>query len=400
MTRACLASSSMAAAAGSMPFSAWRKSSGGPEPFSTKSIRVPLTTSDCASRDDATDIPPPNCRAFSVPAVVLAREMPFATARAAADRTGMPCAAGMSRRLTSCVGSDAIQARKGQGRAASMTADSVTTHLAVTYATHDGVELQGDLYLPKGAKAAPALVAVHGGGWVQGVRAAYRYWGPYLAARGYAVFAISYRLATKGKTYPQAVHDVLAGVQFVRGKAGEFGIDPQRIGIMGASAGAHLAALAALGGKKFAGGYPQDAFASISAEVKALIGVYGVYDMVSMWTSVQGQAPPNNNIVEKFLGVPPMENRQLYFDATPISYATFANNKISVLLATGTADDLVDPAEHTQPFMLALKQAGFFVRPCIVQGAPHYWMNDPIEEPTSYSGFLAPRLLRFLAEKL
>jgi dipeptidyl aminopeptidase/acylaminoacyl peptidase len=95
-----------------------------------------------------------------------------------------------------------------------------------------------------------------------------------------------------------------------------------------------------------------------------------------------------------------MENRQLYFDATPISYATFANNKISVLLATGTADDLVDPAEHTQPFMLALKQAGFFVRPCIVQGAPHYWMNDPIEEPESYAGFLAPRLLRFLGEKL
>src|SRR5580693_4239844 len=170
----------------------------------------------------------------------------------------------------------------------------VTTQLGIAYANHDGVELLGDLFLPKGAKSAPALVAVHGGGWVQGVRTAFQHWGPYLAARGVAMFSISYRLATKGKTYPQAVQDVLAGVQFVRGKAGEFGIDPARIGIMGASAGAHLAALAALGGKKFAGGYPQDAFASISAEVKALIGVYGVYDMVSMWTSVQGQAPPNN----------------------------------------------------------------------------------------------------------
>src|SRR5580692_962033 len=399
MTWACLASASMAAAAGSMPFSAWRKKSGGPEPFSTKSIRVPLTTSDCASRDDATVIPPPKSRVFSVPAVVLAREMPFATARAAADRTGMPCAAGMSRRLTSCAGSDAIQVRKGQGRAASMTADSVTTHLAVTYATHDGVELQGDLYLPKGAKAAPALVAVHGGGWVQGVRAAFQYWGPYLAARGYAVFAISYRLATKGKTFPQAVQDVLAGVQFVRGKAGEFGIDPQRIGLLGASAGGHLASLAALSGKKFAGGYPQDPFASVSTEVKALVGVYGVYDMVAMWTTYQIQGGVDNNI-QKFLGASPMENRQLYFDASSASYATFANNKIGVLLVTGTQDDLVDPKQHTEPFTLALKQAGFFVRPCIVQGAPHYWMNDPIEEPTSYSGFLAPRLLRFLAEKL
>jgi len=66
----------------------------------------------------------------------------------------------------------------------------------------------------------------------------------------------------------------------------------------------------------------------------------------------------------------------------------------------GLAADLVDRKVQTDPFQLALKQAGFFVRTCIVQGAPHYWMNDPIEEPGSHSGFLAPRLVRFLQEKL
>ena len=81
--------------------------------------------------------------------------------------------------------------------------DGVTVHNGIAYANHDGVELLGDLYLPKYAKAAPALVAVHGGGWVAGVRAAFQYWGPYLAARGIAVFAISYRLATKTKTFPE-----------------------------------------------------------------------------------------------------------------------------------------------------------------------------------------------------
>ena len=281
------------------------------------------------------------------------------------------------------------------------SSDSVTTQLGITYANHDGVELAGDLYLPKGKTGAPALVVVHGGGWVQGARSAFQYWGPYLASRGIAMFTISYRLATKGKTFPQAVQDVLAGVQFVRGKAGEFGIDPQRIGLMGASAGAHLASLAALSWStgKFAKGYPQDPFASVDAGVKALIGVYGVYDIPAMWMTYQQQGGLDNNI-QKFMGVPLMENRQLYFDASPISYATLSNNKIAVLLATGTEDDLVDRKAHTDALQLALKLAGFFVRPCIVQGAPHYWMNDQIEEPESYSGFLAPRLMRFLAEKL
>ncbi len=280
-----------------------------------------------------------------------------------------------------------------------MTDNGITLHGGIAYANHDGMELLGDLYLPQGAKSAPALVAVHSGGWVAGVRSAFQYWGPYLAARGIAVFAISYRLAVKTKAFPHAVQDVLAGVQFVRGKASAFGIDAARIGLLGASAGAHLAALAALGSKRFAGGYPQDPFASVDSGVKALIGVYGIYDAVAMWTAYQVQGGRENNI-EKFIGAPPMENRQIYFDASPISFATYANNAIGMLLVTGTEDDLVDRKTQTDPFQLAPKQAGFFVRPCIVPGAPHYWMNDPIEETGSFSGFLAPRLLRFLAERL
>jgi acetyl esterase/lipase len=280
-----------------------------------------------------------------------------------------------------------------------MTDAAVQTKTGIAYANHDGVELLGDLYLPAGAKAAPALIAVHGGAWIMGARSAFQYWGPYLAARGIATFAVSYRLVTKSKMFPQTVQDVMAAVQFIRGKANEFGVDPQRIGLLGASAGAHLASLAALGGGKFAGFYPQDAFASLSSEVKALIGVYGIYDMVAMWNSCQVQWPIGN-IVERFLGVPPMADRQIYFDASPMSYATLANNKLAVMLVTGSADDLVDPKEQTDPFLLALKQAGFYVRPCIVTGAPHYWLNDPIDDPTGFTAFLAPRLMRFLAEKL
>jgi acetyl esterase/lipase len=272
----------------------------------------------------------------------------------------------------------------------------------LTYATHDSVALQGDLYRPKGAGPFPVLVAVHGGGWVQGARSAFQYWGPYLAARGTALFAISYRFAKTGqKTFPHAIQDVLAGVQFVCGNAKEFKLDAERVGLLGASAGAQLASLAALVGSAppFVGGYPRDAHAAVSTKVKVLIGVYGIYDVLEMWQRYQLQSPRENNI-EKFIGVSPLEDRRPYFDASPISHAIAANNKIAVYLACGTEDDLVNRRAQTDAFLLALKQAGFFVRTCIVQGAPHYWMNDPIEEPGSYSGFLAPRLVRFLAEKL
>jgi acetyl esterase/lipase len=277
---------------------------------------------------------------------------------------------------------------------------------ALTYATHDGVVLEGDLYLPKKlpntAGPAPMLIAVHGGGWQQGTRSTFQHWGPYLAAHGYALFAISYRFAGKGrKAFPEAVRDVLAAIQYARGNAAALGIDGGRIGLFGASAGAHLAALAALGGRTpaLAGGYPDDACASVDTTVKALIGVYGVYDVVEMWHAYRQDSPLDNNI-ENFIGASPMENRQVYFDASPVSYATYANNKTAVLLACGTEDDLVDRKAHTDAFLRALKQAGFFARTCIVQGAGHYWVSDPLDETGSFTGFFAPRLLRFLAEKL
>ncbi len=244
---------------------------------------------------------------------------------------------------------------------------------------------------------------MHGGGWQAGARSAFQFWGPYLAERGYVLFAISYRLAKKGeKMFPQAVNDVLAAVQFVRAGAGDLKVDPERIGLFGASAGAHLAALAALGGHEpgIQGRLSRTiAHATVSTRVKALVGVYGVYDLAQMWQRYQLQSPRENNI-ENFMGAAPMDDPRLYFDASPINYATFANNAIGVFLAVGTEDDLVDRRAQTDVFLMRLKQANFFVRTCIVQGAPHYWLSDPIEEPGSYSGFMAPRLIRFLEERL
>jgi acetyl esterase/lipase len=268
----------------------------------------------------------------------------------------------------------------------------------IVYAEHDGVELLADLYRPKGSNAAPVLVAVHGGGFQAGDRKFYRHWGPFLARHGYALFAIEYRLMKPGAgTFPEAVCDCRAAVQFVRVKASDLGLDPDRIGMIGDSAGAHLSALVALAGEEelFAGKYRDDPQAAVPAAVKAVVGFYGVYDMLAQWEHDQ-LARPRDQITEKFLGGPPMANRRRYFDASPLSYATMDKNGPRFLLVWGREDDIVDPASQSERFLTALKQAGFFVRTIVVPGAGHFWCSEPLDEPHGFGAYTAPKLLRFL----
>jgi acetyl esterase/lipase len=268
----------------------------------------------------------------------------------------------------------------------------------IAFAEHDGVELLGDLYRPRGLHQAPVLVAAHGGGWQLGDRKFYRHWGNYLAKHGYAVFAIEYRLMKPGvKTWPGAVCDTKAAVQFVRAEATDLGLDPDRIALIGDSAGAHLAALVALAGDEplFAASYRDDRYSSTPSNVKAVVGFYGVYDMIAQWEHDQ-ITRPRDPIVEKLLGGPPMVSRRTYFEASPLSYATIDKNSTRFLLIYGREDDIVEPATQSEKFLTALKQAGFFARTIVVPGAGHFWSVDPVEEPGSFGAYVGPKLVRFL----
>jgi acetyl esterase/lipase len=284
------------------------------------------------------------------------------------------------------------------GAAAQAKDYEVTLRTDVQFAEHDGTKLLGDLYLPKGLDKAPVLVAVHGGGWQVGDRKFYTHWGNYLAKNGYAVFAIEYRLMKPGvTTYPGAVYDTKAAVQFVRAKASELGVDPERIGLVGDSAGAHLAALVALAGEEpqFSNAYRSEPNAAVSAKAKAVVAFYGVYDMPAQWEH-DLVSRPRDNIAEKFLGAAPHTNRKVFFEASPISYVTIDKNSTRFLLLHGTHDDIVDPATQSTAFLNALKQAGFFARTVVIPGAGHFFVTDPVDD-TSFGGFAGPRVLRFLA---
>ncbi len=272
----------------------------------------------------------------------------------------------------------------------------------IEYAVHGGVSLKGHWYAPRGGGKVPAVVAVHGGGWRLANLDNYAQLGPWLAARGYGVFAVTHRLASRdAKAFPEAVHDVRAAVQYARGSAGELGIDPERIALMGDSSGAHLAALVALAGDapEFKDGNRGDRHGGVSTRVRAAAVVYGVYDLAAQWRHDQ-LARPRDPIVDRFLGVSLIDDRRPYFEASPLSYVSARNNATAFLVAWGTDDDVVDAKAQSGAFMEALKQAGHYVRPVVLAGAPHYWIGDPLDDPGSQPGFLAPRLLRFLQAKL
>jgi acetyl esterase/lipase len=281
------------------------------------------------------------------------------------------------------------------------TAQAVETLRDLEYAVHDGVSLKAHLWRPAPAERSPVLVTIHGGGWQTGGPDNYAQWGPWLASRGIAMFSIAYRFSSPTQSiYPEAVNDARAALQYLKGRAAELKIDPQRIALMGDSAGAHLSALIALTADSatFANGYPSDPYAHMDTKVQAVIGNYGVYDMLQQWHHDQA-VRANDHIVQKFLGCAPMDDRRVYFESSPLSYAVRGATKAAFLLVHGDEDDVVDRIQ-TDSFHDALKMANIFSRKLIVPGAGHYFTQYPFHEAGSHSAWLAPRVLRFLQERL
>ena len=115
----------------------------------------------------------------------------------------------------------------------------------LTFASYGSRELQLDLFKPKEqSEALPAIIWIHGGGWRGGTRDSGHEMARYFAERNYVAVAISYRLSGEAP-FPAQIHDCKAAVRWLRANAETYGIDPERIGAIGNSAGGHLAALLA-----------------------------------------------------------------------------------------------------------------------------------------------------------
>lgn len=140
--------------------------------------------------------------------------------------------------------STSLSEKEANGKPSVALPDGVTPHLDLTYAQYGTRKMLADIFVPQGEGPHPAAIILHGGGWHSSDKMKFRAMGLELAKRGYVTMAVAYRLSGEAK-FPANIHDCHAAVRFLRANAKAYHADPDHIGVVGGSAGAHLAGLLA-----------------------------------------------------------------------------------------------------------------------------------------------------------
>ncbi|MFE9423776.1 alpha/beta hydrolase fold domain-containing protein [Kitasatospora sp. NPDC006697] len=235
-------------------------------------------------------------------------------------------------------------------------ADGTRHHDGATYARTSGYRPRLlDLHRPATAGAAPLVVWIHGGGWADGDR---RYPPPTVPAEllfgsllraGLAVATIDYRHSLEAP-FPAQLHDLRAAVRYLRRFAGELGVDPERVAPWGESAGAHLAALAALAPAVTAEGLDLEGREGVSGGagsggLRAVVDWYGPTDLAAAAEAFPAElaVPPVGNPVTTLVGGGTGEPADLLRAASPVSHV--GAGAPPFLIVHGTADQVVPYAQ-------------------------------------------------------
>ncbi len=195
---------------------------------------------------------------------------------------------------------------------------AVATH-TVDYWGSEGLTLSADLYLPDGVPAQnrPALILVHGGGWRSGSREFLAPMALRLAAQGVVVMTVDYRLSREA-LFPAAVFDVKRAISWLRMQAHRYGVDPNRIAVLGTSAGAQLASLVATSSQVPALTPPEQQPGEAAAW--ALVNMDGVVDMMSEHTRQFEDRPDKASAFGLWVGGRYADRPQQWALASPLSH--------------------------------------------------------------------------------
>jgi acetyl esterase/lipase len=258
------------------------------------------------------------------------------------------------------------------GPAIALAAAEVVMERDVPYlAPHRSEKL--DLYLPPnrdGNVRSPAVVIIHGGGWVGGNRAAKReqVTGTTLAKAGYVCVSVSYWLKERDR-WPTNLHDCKNAVRWLRVNHERLQIDPERIGVIGGSAGGHLALMVAYtaGDARLE---PQEPYPGVPDHVSACVNMYGVSNLLTRRRTHPDGEPAMELKGHHLFPESREEAPEKWRLASPVSHVR--RDSPPTLTLHGTADTVVD-RDQAHELHRALRAAGADSTLRFVDGATHAW---------------------------
>lgn len=269
----------------------------------------------------------------------------------------------------------------------------------IQFGEADGQPLLLDLFAPQSPpdRPRPAMIWLHGGGWFLGTRRGSLETAmcALLASEGFVAVSAEYRLSGEA-TFPAQIHDVKAAIRWLRANAGSYGIDPDHIGIGGASAGGGLASLAGLTGDlpelEGDAGSP-----SYSSRIQAVVVASSPSDFLRPGGEMRNDT---DGPVPQLFGGTIATKRDLMRLGSPITHV--GPGTPPFLIAHGTLDETV-PFEQGQWLYEALVDAGATAEFFPLEGLYHNWLREveseiPGREDTWKLGPMAlPFLRRHLA---
>lgn len=273
-----------------------------------------------------------------------------------------------------------IVAEEGKGKAEGANSEDqrgikspVVLRSNVEFANIEGESLLCDVYSPRPEvdvddqpKKRPAVVVVHGGAWASGDKFAIGTFAKALAERGFVAISVNYRLAPEHK-FPSQVDDVRSALVWLQENSKELAVDPDRVGLLGYSAGAHLSCL--LGTLVDA---PWETIAQTTAwsaedprwkrmpKLRAIVGGGAPCEFRDY--------PPDSDVLTYFFGGTLADCPETYAAASPVCHASAGD--VPTLLIHGTRDAIV-PISSSQAMHEALKQAGVVTQLVVLDGPGH-----------------------------
>ena len=252
--------------------------------------------------------------------------------------------------------------------------------LNVSYAQYGDRRVLMDVFVPEGKGMRPAIVVVHGGGWLKGDKTKFRALAVQLAARGYVTAAIEYRLGHEAR-FPAGIHDCNAAVRFLRANALKFHINPKRIGAVGGSAGGHLVGLMATGSNikqlQGEGGWPDR-----SSRLQAAIVMAGPMEIDTGSVAERSRAGKANS--NFWIGGSVDDNLKMYQLAS--AHRHIDKDSSPILFMVGEHDN----PSRNQPSRDKLKAAGVWTDLKVYKDGKHGcwnqlpWFNDMVADMDAF----------------